>query len=364
VGITTQRPELRDKYRGTPEMVAAYLLFVAEEVRHGLAVMGVRSLDEAVGQVELLRPRTLSGAAENLDVTPLLLAPEDPEAERSYQGSLPLQAPRSELGDQVFDDAFESLWDGTVLNLKYDIRNADRTVGARLGGAIGLEFGDRPGESGSPLGSVSVRFAGEAGQSFGAFLSDGVEFVLTGEANDYVGKGMAGGRIVIRPPADDAGDAVLLGNTVLYGATGGELFVAGRAGERFAVRNSGAWAVVEGVGDHACEYMTGGVVVVLGATGTNVGAGMTGGECYVLDATSSILARVNGQLVEAHRPDGPQLARLRAYVARHVELTGSERGARLLDDWSSAADAFWRIAPRGELARIETVHEGSVGAPV
>jgi glutamate synthase domain-containing protein 3 len=211
---------------------------------------------------------------------------------------------------------------------------------------------------------VSVRFTGEAGQSFGAFLADGVEFVLTGEANDYVGKGMAGGRIVIRPPADDAGDAVLLGNTVLYGATGGELFVAGSAGERFAVRNSGAWAVVEGVGDHACEYMTGGVVVILGATGTNVGAGMTGGDCYVLDHTSEILARVNTQLVEAHRPDGPQLSRLRALVTRHVELTGSARGEELLDDWERLSAAFWRISPRGEMSRFEASHEGAVGAPV
>src|SRR5690606_33721214 len=160
-----------------------------------------------------------------------------------YEGSLPIQAPRDELGDRVFDDAFESLWDGTLLNLKYDIRNRDRTVGARLGGAIGLEFPpDDSGRRRSDMGGVSVRFSGEAGQSFGAFLSQGVEFVLTGEANDYVGKGMDGGRIVIRPPADDAGDPVLVGNTVLYGATGGELFVAGRAGERFAVRNSGAWA--------------------------------------------------------------------------------------------------------------------------
>jgi len=156
----------------------------------------------------------------------------------------------------------------------------------------------------------------------------------------------------------------VIGNTVLYGATAGRAFFRGLAGERFAVRNSGAWAVVEGVGDHACEYMTGGVVIVLGETGTNVGAGMTGGECYVLDATSSILARVNSQLVEAQRPDGPQLARLRALIARHVELTGSARGATLLERWEGAADAFWRIAPRGELARIESVHEGSVGAPV
>ncbi|MPZ72732.1 MAG: glutamate synthase subunit alpha [Nitriliruptorales bacterium] len=365
VGVATQRPELREKYQGTPQMVATYLLFVAEEVRHGLATMGLRSMDEAVGRVDLLRPRPLAARehADALDMAPLLVDATHDGDPRSYQGSLPIQAPRSDLGDRVFDDSFESLWDGTVLNLKYDIRNSDRTVGARIGGAIGLEFGDAQ-RNDLPPGSVSVRFTGEAGQSFGAFLASGVEFVLTGEANDYVGKGMAGGRIVIRPPDNDAGMPVLLGNTVLYGATGGEMFVAGSAGERFAVRNSGAWAVVEGVGDHACEYMTGGVVVVLGETGTNVGAGMTGGECYVVDGTATILARVNTQLVEARRPDGAQLSRLRSLVARHVQLTGSVRGQQLLDDWDVAAGAFWRISPRGELSRIEASQEGSVGAPV
>jgi glutamate synthase domain-containing protein 2/glutamate synthase domain-containing protein 1/glutamate synthase domain-containing protein 3 len=372
VGVATQRPELREKFVGTPEMVATYLLFVAEEVRRGLAALGLRSLDEAIGRVDLLRARELDDPrAIQLDVAPLLA---DPIAERArsgavaqefaalddarcYTASLPIQAPRDALGDRVFEDAFPSLWDGTLLSLKYDIRNADRTVGARLGGAIGLEYGER-----APEGSVSVRFTGQAGQSFGAFLAAGVEFVLTGEANDYVGKGMGGGRIVVRAPADDAGNPVLVGNTVLYGATGGELFVAGRAGERFAVRNSGARAVVEGVGEHACEYMTGGVVVVLGPTGFNVGAGMTGGELYVLDETSEILARVNAQLVEARRPDGPQLARLRDLVARHADLTGSSVASAIVEDWESRSRAFWRVAPRSELARVETTADGAVGA--
>ena len=377
VGVATQRPDLRDKYRGKPEMVAAYLLFVAEEVRRGLAAMGARSMEEIIGRVDLLRRRELDpeqARALALDPTPLLHRVEGDRL--SYEASLPLQAPRSELGDQVFDDAFESVWDGTLLNLKYRITNADRTVGARLGGAIGLEFG----EDAAPPGSVSVRFTGAAGQSFGAFLSKGVEFILTGEANDYVGKGMAGGRIVVRSPDDGAAGLqgngqeapapswddsrpVLVGNTVLYGATGGELFVAGRGGERFAVRNSGAWAVVEGVGEHACEYMTGGVVVILGPTGFNVGAGMTGGECYTLDmdAKGEILARLNAQLVEARRPDSVQLTKLRELVERHAELTGSTRAAALLADWENQSMAFWRIAPRGELARVEVAHESSVG---
>ena len=368
VGITTQREDLRAKYEGTPEMVAAYLLFVAEEVREGLAQLGKRSLDEVIGRVDLLEPTARSERHEraaHLDVTPLLQVATPPAGVSNalhYEESLPIQAPRSELGDAVFDDAFPALFDGTVLGLKYGISNSDRTIGARLGGAIGLEFGDADGNA-RPLGQASVRFFGQAGQSFGAFLASGVEFILTGEANDYVGKGMGGGRIVIRPPDDDAGDPVLLGNTVLYGATGGELFVAGRAGERFAVRNSGADAVVEGTGDHACEYMTGGTLVILGPTGFNLGAGMTGGECFVLDPTSEILARMNAQLVDARRAEGGELARVRTLVERHVELTGSTRGTALLSDWDGRSGQLWRIAPRTELSRRETASEGAVGAP-
>ncbi|HWB72496.1 MAG TPA: glutamate synthase-related protein [Egibacteraceae bacterium] len=232
VGVATQRRDLRDRFEGRPEMVAAYLLFVAEEVRRGLQGLGLRSLEEAIGRVALLRPQRLAGRATRLDPAPLLADVGDEP--RRFTGHLPLQRPRSALGDRVFEDALETVFLGGVVEYVYDVRNADRTVGARLGGAIGLEFGRQP-----PPGTARLRFHGEAGQSFGAFLSAGVELVLTGEANDYVGKGMGGGCIVIRPPADDVGDPVLVGNTGLYGATGGELFVAGRAGERFAVRNSG-----------------------------------------------------------------------------------------------------------------------------
>ncbi len=366
VGIATQRRELRDKYAGTAEMVAVYLLQVAEEVREHLAALGLRSLDEAIGQVELLRERAIEGPARahTADPSVLLLAPDaDADAPRTFVAPEPIQAPRGELGDRVFADAFESIWDGTLLNLKYAITNVERTVGARLGGAIGLEFGDPMLGGMAPPGKASVRFSGAAGQSFGAFLADGVEFQLDGEANDYVGKGMGGGRVVIRPPADDAGNAVLAGNTCLYGATGGELFVAGRAGERFAVRNSGADAVVEGVGEHACEYMTGGTVVVLGPTGFNLGAGMTGGECFVLDESAEILARINGQLVEGRRPDGRRLARVHALVARHAELTGSRRARELLDNWEERAADLWCVAPRGAMSQVEQAGTGKVPAP-
>jgi glutamate synthase domain-containing protein 3 len=205
---------------------------------------------------------------------------------------------------------------------------------------------------------VTVAFEGQAGQSFGAFLVAGIEFVLTGEANDYVGKGMGGGRIVIKPPANDAGEPCLLGNTVLYGATGGELFAAGRAGERFAVRNSGALAVVEGTGDHACEYMTGGTVVVLGPVGRNLGAGMTGGEAFVCDP--EVEARMNGELVRAEPVSGEAALRLRSVLQRHVAGTGSERARQMLADWSAALPTFRHLIPKGDIARIESAHEGTL----
>src|SRR5206468_1690480 len=243
-----------------------------------------------------------------------------------------LQRPRSALGDRLEADAYRLIWDGDDIELAYPISNSDRTVGAALAGALALEFGSTP-----PPGSALVRFTGSAGQSFGAFLGHGIEFELTGEANDYVGKAMAGGRIVIRPPANDAGRPVLAGNTCLYGATGGELYVAGSAGERFGVRNSGAKAVVEGVGDHACEYMTGGTVVVLGPVGYNLGAGMPGGKAYVLDATEALAGRVNAELVDVAGPDPEDLGHLRALIERHAELTGSARADEVLAAWPDAA---------------------------
>jgi glutamate synthase domain-containing protein 2/glutamate synthase domain-containing protein 1/glutamate synthase domain-containing protein 3 len=352
VGIATQRRDLRDKFVGTPEMVAGYLLMVAEEVRRSLADLGLRRLEDAIGRVDLLERRDdLTGRAERIDVSALLVDPG--VGQRCFVGREAIQSPRSELGDRVFDDALETVFLGGIVEYTYDIANVDRTIGARLGGAVGLEFG-----SAEPQGLARLRFSGEAGQSFGAFVSDGIELVLDGEANDYVGKGLGGGRIVIRAPEDDAGDPVLVGNTVLYGATGGELFVAGRTGERFAVRNSGATAVVEGTGDHACEYMTGGTVVVLGPTGHNVGAGMSGGECFVFDP--DVLARVNRQLVEARRPDGGQLARVRDLVEQHATLTSSRRARDLLDAWDEAVDSCWRIAPKTELDRVASAE--SAGA--
>ncbi|MGH2828614.1 MAG: glutamate synthase large subunit [Actinomycetota bacterium] len=356
VGIATQNPELRKKFAGTPEMVARFLMLVAEEARLLLSSLGLRSIDEAIGRADLLRQRqTGNPRHDSFDLTPLLVDAGD--AERRFTGALAIQRPRSALGDRLYDDAIEALREGREVDLDYDITTADRTVGARLGCAVDFELQGTGGR-------VRASFEGEAGQSFGAFLADGIELKLTGEANDYVGKGMGGGRITIRPPANDAGRPYLVGNTVLYGATGGSLFVAGRAGERFAVRNSGAVAVVEGAGDHACEYMTSGAVVVLGPVGRNLGAGMSGGEAYVYDTDDALAASLNHQLVAAYEPTAGQLESLKRVIGRHHESTGSPLAESILADWENASIAFKRVAPVAEIARLEALFEGTTAASV
>jgi glutamate synthase domain-containing protein 3 len=246
-----------------------------------------------------------------------------------------------------------ALRDGKSVDLCYRITTVDRTVGARLGSALAREM-EVPGRA-----TVNATFEGAAGQSFGAFISEGMQLTLRGEANDYVCKGMAGGRVVISPPPDDAGEPYLVGNTALYGATGGQLYVAGRVGERFAVRNSGAVAVVEGAGDHACEYMTAGAVVILGPTGRNLGAGMSGGEAYVYDPEGRISASINAQLVAAYEPSAAQLASLRRTIRRHLGHTGSRAAQRILRDWEDTSRDFVRIAPMAEIARLEALFEGT-----
>ena len=334
VGIATQRPELRSKFTATPEAVQGYLLFVAEEVRRYLAALGLRTLAEAVGRADLLRRReTNERRSSSLDLRRLTDA-----CPGGFTGEAQPCAEGGELGQRLAGDAAAALEEDRLVELCYSIGNRDRTVGAQLGVEIGRRFG-----AGPPPGRVRARFEGSAGQSFGAFLAAGVELDVVGEANDYVGKGMSGGRIVVLPSCDDAGDPVLLGNAALYGATGGELFSSGRAGERFAVRNSGATAVVEGVGDHACEYMTGGRVVVLGEVGLNAGAGMSGGELYVLDAAGRLPLRLNTQLVVAERYAGEEL---RALLEAHVHHTRSGRALAILERWHEAEQLFWRVIPR------------------
>jgi glutamate synthase (ferredoxin) len=331
VGIATQRPELRARFAGTPEMVSSYLRLVAEDVRRILASLGLRSLGEAVGRTDLLRAIRMRG----MDPSGLLEGPAGGFA------APVLERPRSALGDRLAEEALPGLLGRDRAELASRVTNRDRAVGARLGGAVAEALGEDP-----PPGRARVRLTGDAGQSLGAFLTDGVELRLTGTANDGVGKGMAGGRIAIEPPAGATGRPVLIGNAALYGATGGELFVAGGAGERFAVRNSGAVAVVEGVGANGCEYMTGGLVAVLGPAGPNFAAGMTGGLAVVHDPARELERVVNPDLVELLALTPEERHELADLLRRHVRHTGSAAAAVLLGSWPTAAAMFRVVAPR------------------
>ncbi|WP_390891352.1 glutamate synthase large subunit [Dactylosporangium roseum] len=342
VGIATQNPALRKKFTGSPEFVENFFWFMAEEVRTYLAELGFRTLDEAIGHTELLdvRPAVDHWKAGGLDLTPLLHVP--PLADDAVRRQTTKQDHRLEraLDNQLIAAISPALDAGESVKLEIAVRNEHRSVGAMLGGEIVRRFGG----AGLPDDAVDVTLRGTAGQSFGAWVPRGVTLRLFGDANDYVGKGLSGGRLVVRP--DDAApfvaeDQIIGGNTVLYGATAGQLFMRGRAGERFAVRNSGAAAVVEGVGDHGCEYMTGGTVVVLGPTGRNFAAGMSGGVAYVWRLDRSL---VNAELVDL-RPV-TDAAGLRSLVAQHLDETGSAVAARILADWDASLGEFTEVMPR------------------
>jgi glutamate synthase (ferredoxin) len=349
VGVATQREDLRAKYFGKPDYLVTFLIHVAEEVRQSLAGMGYRSIDEIVGRADLLRQVEFPGEGhryENIDLS-RVIAPVDPENREPHRSTQP-RNDREEgqtLDDRIIAEVQDAIEHQRPVAKRYEIKNTDRTVGARLSGRIARKYGDH----GLPYGTINLHFTGSAGQSFGAFLARGVRLQLTGEANDYVGKGMGGGEIVVRPHPDSplTSQAVLVGHTLLYGATGGNLFVAGAAGERFAVRNSGARAVVEGIGDHGCEYMTDGVVVILGETGRNFGAGMSNGVAFVLDERGDFRARVNQELVGLEQVTAPEdIELLEALVRSHVELTGSRRGRQILSQWRLNLPKFWKVAPK------------------
>jgi len=347
VGIATQDPELRQRFRGTPEGVVHFFLFVAREVRELLALLGARSLDEIIGRRDLLRPRreVEHWKARRLDLSPLLALPRAPPeaARRCVQ---PQQKDVSDHLDRLLLQRGRGTLEGGPPSLiVLPVRNAHRAVGAMLSG----EIARLRGAAGLPDDSVRVRLQGSAGQSFGAFLAAGVTLELEGDANDYVGKGLSGGRIIVRPPAGarfPSEENVIIGNTVLYGATGGELYASGLAGERFAVRNSGASAVVEGVGDHGCEYMTGGVVVVLGATGRNFAAGMSGGMAFVLDRERRFRDRCNTDMVELESlVDESDIWLVYGLVENHLRHTASPVARRVLDHWTHLVPQFVKVMP-------------------
>jgi glutamate synthase domain-containing protein 3 len=351
VGIATHDPELRKRFAGTPEHVIAFMLFLAEDVRERMAALGFRRFEELIGRSDLLQPRTdvEHWKARLLDLSALLhrteAASEETHHTRAQEHHL-----EDVLDQRLIELATPALERGAPVRLKLRVRNVDRTVGGMLSGAVARRYG----EHGLRDDTIRIDLHGSAGGSFGAWLAPGITLSLRGEANDYVGKGLSGGRLIIASPPSAsraAEDNVVIGNVALYGATSGELFVNGVAGERFAVRNSGAVAIVEGVGDHACEYMTGGRVVVLGRCGRNLAAGMSGGIAYVVDLDGRLHEHFNLAMVGLEELDGEDARFLHDLITRHHEYTGSLLASRMLHDWKTSLAAFVKVMPN-ELRRV------------
>jgi glutamate synthase domain-containing protein 3 len=346
-GVATQRPDLRAKFTGTPDQVVAYFTLVAEQVRELLAAMGFRCLDEIIGRADLLERREHPEIprAQMLDLSALLT----PAATGGVARRTVARNDRPgliSLDDEILAESMSYIEGGHPFSGTYEVRNHHLAIGAKVAGAIAERYGD----AGLPAGQLRLRFRGSAGQSFGAFAIRGMHLDLEGEANDYVGKGLSGGEISIRPfrqaaYAHATHENVILGNTVLYGATAGRLFAAGQAGSRFAVRNSGATAVIEGAGNHCCEYMTGGTIVVLGPVGRNFGAGMTNGVAYVLDETGAFPSRYNPDLVGITPFTERDETVLLELIHLHLERTGSLRAKDILERWEQFRPLFCRVTP-------------------
>jgi len=348
VGIATQDPELRKNFSGKAEHVVNFFRFIAQEVREYMATLGFRTMDEMIGCVERLNFRQAIDhwKAKGLDYSAILHMPSLPEG-ASRRKVKPQDHGIARILDQELIAACkDALEHGTPVSLEFPIRNVNRTTGTMLGYTLTKKYGG----TGLPDDTIQLKFNGQAGQSFGAFVPRGISLTLEGDANDYVGKGLSGGKLVVYPPKNArfvAEDNIVIGNVALYGATSGEAYFRGVAGERFAVRNSGAVAVVEGVGDHGCEYMTGGRVVVLGRTGRNFAAGMSGGIAYVLDSAGTFQQRCNMAMVELEPLEDPaDISFVRDAIENHVKYTGSEQGARILADFDALKSVFVKVMPR------------------
>ncbi|MEO1267788.1 MAG: glutamate synthase large subunit, partial [Myxococcota bacterium] len=344
VGIATQDPDLRMKFNGLPEHVIRYFFFVAEEIRELMAKLGFRTMDEMIGRVDKLDPYHALDhwKAKGVSLGELLHLPDVPHAIR---GSVRQEHGLEQALDHLLiEKAQPALKDGTPVAFEMPLRNVHRTVGTMLGAQVSRRYG----EEGLPDDTIQITFKGTAGQSFGAFIPKGMSLTIEGDANDYVGKGLSGGRIVVRVPREatfDPSTSIIAGNVLLYGATGGEAYLGGVVGERFCVRNSGAWAVAEGVGDHGCEYMTGGRVVILGQTGRNFAAGMSGGVAYVLDEDGTFGERCNMGMVALEPLDAEDLALVRTLVERHHVYTDSARAAGVLAHWERSVERFVKVMP-------------------
>jgi glutamate synthase (NADPH/NADH) large chain len=352
VGIATQTPALRAKFNGKPEFVETFFEYIAEEVRELLASLGLRTMDEAIGRVDLLEMDDAVDhwKARGLDLSAVLAQPDVPDDMDRRQTRLQDHALEKALDHQFLPACAATLDGGEAVSVTLPISNVDRTVGTLLGSEISRRFGS----AGLPDGSITLTFHGSAGQSFGAFVPAGITMRLLGDANDYFGKGLSGGRLVVRPPLESvfaAEEQIIAGNVILYGASGGEVFIRGQVGERFCVRNSGAVAVVEGVGDHGCEYMTGGQVVVLGPTGRNFAAGMSGGVAYVYDPARTFGQRVNTEMVDVEPLEADDQVAVRVLVERHLAETESAVAARVLEKWDTEVLEFVKVMPR-DLRRI------------
>ena len=357
VGIATQNPVLRERFSGKPEFVVNFFEYIAEEVREYLAALGFRSLKEAIGHVELIDARAAveHWKARGLDISPILEKPQNPYQQTPFQSVGQDHGLHEALDNDLIRLSQPAINDGLSVNIELPIRNVNRTVGTMLGSEVTKKWGGQ----GLPDGTIRIRFEGSAGQSFGAFVPAGIEMRLEGDANDYLGKGLSGGRIIVHPHKNArlvAHENVIAGNVIAYGATSGEIYVSGLVGERFCVRNSGVTAVVEGVGDHGCEYMTGGRVVVLGPTGRNFAAGMSGGIAYVYDPQGHFADNVNYEMVDLEPLDASDEAWLRATVQRHRDFTESEIADRILSAWATEESHFRKVMPR-DYKRVLSVLE-------
>jgi len=353
VGVCTQRDDLRAKFEGTPEKVVQLFTHLAEEVREIVASLGFISLEEVIGRTDLLTQVSRGDAAlDDLDLNPILV-----QAERAGHDGSPRDRDRTPVPDTLdalmVRDASTALQYGSKMQLSYNVENTQRAIGTRLSSHIVRKFG----MTGLREDHIAVRLRGTAGQSLGAFATQGLKLEVIGDANDYVGKGLSGGTIIVRPSAAAsfvAHENTIIGNTVLYGATSGRLFAAGQAGERLCVRNSGATAVVEGAGTNACEYMTGGRVVILGEVGDNFGAGMTGGIAFIHDPDETFISRLNPASLQVVRIGTAHWeAELRALVEAHAAATDSALAARLLNEWDVEIGKFWQVVPTEIVSRLD-----------
>ncbi|MFW6017785.1 MAG: glutamate synthase large subunit [Halapricum sp.] len=365
VGVATQDEQLRERFPGDPEYVATYMRHIAQEVREYLAELGFESIEEAIGRVDLLEQKDIDHPkAKHVDLSGLLWQPAGDDLQQTTEQNHGLE---EKLDQELLEAAEPAIEDGESVHVDLRAGNEDRTLGAMLSSEISKQYG----EDGLPEDTVTIDVEGTGGQSFGAFLTSGITMHLEGDANDYCGKGLSGGKLIVETPAEasyEADENILIGNVALYGATDGEAYVNGQAGERFAVRNSGVKTVVEGVGDHGCEYMTGGIAVVLGETGKNFGAGMSGGEAYVLDESGDFETNVNMDMVSLEAvEDERDVQMIKRMIENHVRYTGSDKGQEILDNFDAYLDQFVKVMPDAYAAvvreRLEAGEDIRVSPP-